>query len=258
MDAEFLTILISLLAILGTCTFFMVIFAIIVVSAIFIFRRFNQINKDAGQRLAADKETFFQRVEPDLLPWQAGAIADLSSKVEYAGRSGLGQSHYRGTIQSLNKPEAAWLAFDLRINVGKGSLHLRSARYEIRLDFAGLGYKPVQIFENQAPFGTIMEGNIMQLLDVAGRDWGTYHQHKLAMGVQPSDYNLKPYYGPVEIDGKKIAELNRNPLLTRRWRSQTDYHPLFRNIAAELNDDQQIWLLALAGWELYNRIAVRG
>ena len=257
MDPDLLAAAVPLAIFLFSGCFFLIVFAVIAVGAVVIFRGFGRINKNVGVRLAEPADEYFINIAPSLLPWGGHALADFSSQVEHAGRSALGKLEYRGTIQSLSNPQSPRAAFDLRLQIAKGSLQLHTARYRLQLDYSGIGSTSTQVFENEAPFGIIQDGRQILLQDSQERPWGVYHQHKLPLGLEPTDINIKAYYGPVELNGKLIGELNRNPLLTRRRRSAIVFYPLFQKLASDLSIEQEIWLLALVGWELHSRIIVR-
>ena len=99
----------------------------------------------------------------------------------------------------------------------------------------------------------------VSLRDPQGQLLGCYRRHPLkvaGIATEPARFNIKSYYGPIEIGRRSAAELNRNPLLIRQQEG-TEIAPLFRQVAFDLSEDEEIWSLLLAGWEVYVKILVR-
>ncbi|MBN1146903.1 MAG: hypothetical protein JXA78_06590 [Anaerolineales bacterium] len=257
MSPETMAFLVFLLGFGMLCCFFGLIVVLMIGGGTFIFSRIFKINKQAGEALVDDTQTYLAKVEADLRPWEAGALGDFSSLIEYAGRAALGNLQYRGTVQSFSEPESAWLVFDLQLKRMHGAMLLRTTRHRLQLDFGGFGNKPVGVRVDGAPFGSIRDNAVVALFDVQARQVGVYHQHRFALNAQPTDYNVKSYYGPVELEGRPLGELNRNPLLTRKLLGETPASLLIQQVPPGLAREDEIWLLALVGWEISNRILVR-
>ena len=215
----------------------------------------SRVFSKSGEALQAETGEYFADIVPQLQPWEPDAPTDFSSQLEIAGRSALGKLHYRGVVKSLGQSDLpGWLAFDLQLKFGKGPMLLRTAGHSLHLDFGGIGSRTVLISMNEQPFGAIQEAAEVGLLDTQERQIGCYKQHRLALGASLSDHARNPYYGPVEIAGRALAELNRNPLLHKRLLGDEKVSPFFQNVAPNLTPEEEIWLLALTGWEIYNRI----
>ena len=215
----------------------------------------SRVFSKSGEALQAETGEYFAEIVPQLQSWKPDAPADFSSQLEIAGRSALGKLHYRGMVKSLGQSDSpGWLAFDLQLKFGKGPMLLRTANHALQLDFGGIGSRTVQVSVNEQPFGAIQEAAEVDLLDTQERQIGCYKQHRLALGASPSDYARTPYYGPVEIADCTLAELNRNPLLHKNLLGNEKISPLLQNIEPNLTLEEEHWLLALVGWEIYNRI----
>jgi len=257
MSPETSALLLTVLGFGFVCCFFGLIAALMIGGGIFIFSRISKTNKVVGEALTEDTDAYLARMEADLRPWEQGALSDFSSQVEYNGRAALGNLHYRGTVQSFSEPESAWMAFDLQLKRMRGVMLLHTARHRLQLEFGGIGNKPIVVKVDWAPFGSIQENAPVGLFDSQARQVGVYRQQRFILNAQPTDYNVKSYYGEVEVDRRPLGELNRNPLLTRKLLGDTPFAPLIKEVPPDLSRDEELWLLALVGWEISNRIVVR-
>lgn len=230
---------------------------------IFIARRIGKVHQDAGQALAEDMEAFFARSASELYPLSAAALSDVSSQLEIKGQAALGNVHYRGRLHSLSQPERGWMDFILKLKFGKGNMQLCTSRRRLQLTFGGIGVREVQLAVDEQPFGMLRDEGEVSLWDSQGCTVGKYARHPLAVGglaVEPAKFNFKPYYGLIEVGGRSLAELNRNPLILRPRPGavkQIEIMPLFRQVASDLSPDEEAWLLLLAGWEVYVKILTR-
>jgi hypothetical protein len=239
--------------------FFGLILVGLVVAGVFIFGRVGKTQKEAGQALAEDTRAFFERSAAELYPMSAAALADISSQLEVNGRAALGNVHYRGKMQSLSQTGRAYVCFDLQLKFGKGAMQLRTDRRRLQLTFGGIGVSQVQAFVDEQPFGSLVDEKEVSLRDPLDRVLGSYHRHPLSavgIAIEPARFNFKSYYGAIDMGERTLAELNRNPLLGR-LPSGTEAASLFQHIAPDLREDEELWLLLLAGWEIYIKILAR-
>lgn len=254
----------ELITVFGTIAFvvcfFTVIFVLLVIAGVFIFTRVIKVQKEAGRALAEDTHAFFARSAAELYPFTANAFEDISSQLQVNGQAALGNVHYRGRLQSLSQLGRGYVDFDLQLKFGKGTLQLLTTHHRLLLTFGGIGVSQVQAAADDRSFGVLIhEKKEVRLQDLMGRPAGCYHRSPLdvaGLAVEPAQFNFKSYFGPVEINERTVAELNRNPLIMR-VPSDTEIAPFFRQVAADLSEDEEIWLLLLMAWEVYVKILVR-
>jgi len=223
-------------------------------------KRFQQ----AGEALAEDDQTFFERNAIRLEPVTTGAFDDFSSLLEVNGQKVVTTTHYRGRIVSLggiNPAGQAYVNFDFRAQVSSGEMQLRTRGHRLALAFTGMSAARVQATVDEQPFGSLaLEGQAVSLRDPVGRTAGVYRRHPVGIGglrLGNAKYDYGYYYGDVELSGRKAAELNRNPLISPR-RKGVEVVPLLRSVDAGLSKDEQLWLVLLTGWEVMMKIISRG
>jgi hypothetical protein len=224
------------------------------------FKKSRAISTQAAQDLSQSSDEYFAEVTPQLLPWEATAPADLSAYLEYSSHAGRGRVHARGKVKSLSRPDApGWLAFDLHIENFKGTMILKSAECDWQLQFLGLTAKETPVEVNGVPLGSIQQAREeILLLSADDRAIGRYRQHQLLGGLGGlTKYAQTPYFGPVELSGRCLAELNRNPILLKPLIGNASPPPLVKNLAANLTAEEEQWLVALVGWEILYRIVTR-
>jgi hypothetical protein len=252
---------------LGTIVFVICLFVIFMIAVFaglaWIISRVMNTRSHINQALAEDTQAYFERSTAQLYPLSANALTDVSSRLDVNGRAALGNVHYRGQLQSLSQPGRGYLDFDLQLKFGKGAMRLNTTQHALQLDFAGIGARQVQAAASGQPFGLILTTSSMKteidLCNPQGQIIGHYHRQPLkglGMAVEPARYNYKVYYGQVEVGGRVLAELNRNPLILRS-QSGVVIAPLFRQVAFDLSEEEETWLLLLAGWEIYVKILTR-
>ena len=253
--------LLNLIVTLAPCLVSAVCFvgiAVLVLGVIFLFfRKFRSVSTQVAQDLSQSDDEFFAEVVPQLLPWEATALADLSAYLEYSRHASPGRVHARGKVKSLSRPDSpGWLAFDLRIEKFKGAMILKSAECDWQLQFLGLTAKEVPVEVNGAPLGTIQEAQKeILLLSTDRRPIGRYKQRQLLGGIGGlTKYAQNPYFGPVELKERSLAELNRNPILLKPLIGNASPPPLVKNLAANLTAEEEQWLVSLVGWEILYRI----
>jgi hypothetical protein len=253
----------SLLLIIGSCLFVTVLFVGMMAVGLGLFFLFfkttRAISTRVRQDLSQSSAEYFAESAPQLLPWQATALADLSACLEYSSFAKFGRLHARGKVKSLTQPDAfGWLVFDLLIENFKGVMILKSTEYCWQLGFLGLMAKEIPVDVNGVPLGSIQQtGQGILLVTADGQAIGNYQQHRLLGGLGGlTEYAQKPYFGPIELNGRPIAQLNRNPILLKSLIGKTS-PPLVKNLAADLTAEEVQWLMALVGWEILYRIEAR-
>ena len=86
---------------------------------------------------------------------------------------------------------------------------------------------------------------------------GLYHRPRLVVywGWKGS---VNPRFGEVKIEGRRVAEVNYNPVTFSYKRQTVSPSLLIQNPAVDLNEDKEIWLLALVGREvMYSLLTTR-
>jgi hypothetical protein len=223
-------------------------------------RGMGQVFGSAQEALQAETEEYFASVVPQLLHWQAGSLLDLSSHLEMTGISALGSVHYQGTLMSLSQPkEPGWLAYEMRLKRAKGPLLLRTSSRAWQLDIER-GFADVVV--DGTPLGRLrVRGRETTLLDVDGRPIGRYYRQRRGLVITAVVWQkglFDPAYGPVEIHGRSIAEINNNLIRSVHLRRLDQPMPaLVRNLTPELGPREEDWLVALIGLEVYYRVLAR-
>ena len=242
--------------VLTLCLMGVIVAAFFGVGSLFVSVFFKK-SKAISKALADDTDTYFARVLRELLSWQTGALADFSSELELDGRAVLGELHYRGTVRSYAQHENSWLVFEMLLKRLRGVMRIHNSRQRLELHFDGPGDRAIAIQVDGYPFGSLrLDGDEIGLFDEQERLVGVYRQQKRPLGLSPGEFNLKAYYGPVELNGYARAELNRNPLILRDLLGRHEVTPFLQNVSADLRPDEELWLLALVAWEIRNRIVV--
>ena len=228
------------------------LFAVLVFGLVFliILRRSRPYSAQEMIQVESRASDFASQTVPGLLPWTS--LADLSCQW-HGTWSGLIIGEYRGVIRSLSNPNApGLLACYLSLKGTHGFLHLHSSAHEARLDIKA---NAAQVTVGGRFLGSIRldEGTIF---DSGGQPIGRYHRYRgwrWRIGSTP----LSPRYGPVELYGRTVAEVNDGLVRSGpSWNDSAARRPLVRNLAPDLSPDEESWLLAIAGLEFY-RCALR-
>jgi hypothetical protein len=196
---------------------------------------------------------FFSLTTPNLLPWQQDALADLAARWE-GTRGGFSVGQYQGVIKSLNQPDqTGWLACYLSRKGSQGFLSLRSSEYEVRLDITG---QDVQVNVEGRSLGSInlRDGTI---LDSTGQPIGRYRRYqglRLQVGSQP----LSSGYGSLELHGRTVAEVSDGLIYSGALFDPGTSRSLLRNLASDLTQEEENWLLALVALEFKYNAPRRG
>ncbi len=255
-----LTLILAISPCLVITIFFVGIAALLFGVFFLFFKKSRAISTQVAQDLSQSGDEYFAEVTPQLLPWEATALADLSAYLEYSSHAGRGRVHARGKVKSLSRPDApGWLAFDLRIENFKGAMILKSAECDWQLQFLGLTAKETPVEVDGVPLGSIQQARQeVLLLSPDDRPIGCYRQYQLLGGLGGLTKRAQtPYFGPVELNGRFLAELNRNPILLKPLTGKALPPPLVKNLAANLTAEKEQWLVALVGWEILYRIVTR-
>jgi hypothetical protein len=203
----------------------------------------------SAQELAnaeAAASDYLARATPALLPWTMAALADLACQWE-GTRGGLLVGQHTGQVKSLGRPDQpGLLAYYLSLKGRNGFLRLRTSEREVRLDIAA---NDVRVTAWGQPLGSI----ILQdgaLLDGAGQPLGRYHRYR-GLRWQVGSALTSPRYGPVELHGRTVAEVNDTLIRSNQlFAADAARRPLLRNLASELAPEEEGWLLALVALEL--------
>jgi len=190
---------------------------------------------------------FVSRTVPTLLPWRPGALADLAARWE-GTRGGLVIEEHQGVLNSLGNPDGpGLLACYLSLKGSRGFLLLCTSgpfdsaqdRREVRLDIKVDG---AHVAIGGQPLGSIhlREGTIF---DSGGQPVGRYHRQR--------SLSSSPRYGPVELYGRTVAEVNDTLVRGGEFLLDGGARPLVRNLTPDLTQEEESWLLALVALELY-------
>ncbi|MCJ7433409.1 MAG: hypothetical protein MUO77_07985 [Anaerolineales bacterium] len=241
----------------------------IVLIAIFIWvlKRNADVWQAAGKALQGDAKSYLAEQGRVLLPWNENALSDFSANLEINGQQVFNKLRYRGRFKSLSQPdESGWLAFDLNLTTGKGALLAQTAGRNFMLTVNGglLQELTAEVRVDGILLGQIrVQGQLIFLLGVGARPLGQYNHpsREWRLSAQTSIYYLRPgyfdpTYSPVEIHGHQAAEFNSNLILSQHLKYLKEPIPaLFRNLTLDLTSEEQDWLVTLAVFESYLRIA---
>ncbi len=208
-------------------------------------RRSRPYSAQEMERAESRASDFVSHAAVGLLPW--GSLTDLSC--QWRGtRGGLIVGKYRGVIKSLSNPDApGLLACYLSLKGTQGSLHLRTSAHEARL---GIEANVAQVTVGGRFLGSIRLGQ-GTIFDSEGQPIGRYHRHR-GLRWQIGSAPLSSRYGPVELYGRTVAEVNDGLSRSGPWSGDAARRPLVRNLAPDLSRDEENWLLAIAGLEFYH------
>jgi hypothetical protein len=173
-----------------------------VLVAVFVWwsRRTARVFKEADEALQVEADAYFADIVPKLQAWHPEALADFSSRLEWAGRRVVWSIHYRGAIKSLGQPEeTGWLAYELRLKWGKGPLVLRTSARTWQLDIQG---NSAGVTVEGKPLGRLhRQRREVTLFGADDRPIGQYHRAPPGLwgwwNVRRPEYFI-PAYGPVE------------------------------------------------------------
>lgn len=236
---------------------FLAVFAGVV---IFFLKFFNKQWSAVNTGLQQPAGEYLAETAAKLLPWTPQTLADLSAYLDYVSRAGLGNLHARGTVKSLSRPdETGWLAFELQLKHLKGAMILKSAQKRWQLKFLGATSRETPVEVDGEPLGTIQSiRKEILLLDPNGQTIGRYQRRQLLGGLGGlTEYAQTPYFGSVELNGRTLAELNRNPVLRQPLVGEKTPSPLVKDPASDLTPEEETWLVALVGWEIMYRIVTK-
>jgi len=198
----------------------------------------------AQTETAADAH--FAATAPALLSWNSGALSDLACRWEGSQR-GLTRGEYLGCVMSVRQPNAAWLTFYLSKKGTEGFVHLRASDRAIRLDFAGAN---MRVAVDRAPLGTLREKD-GSILDARGQTVGRYYRYR-GLRLWMGSRSVTPRYGAVELYGRALAEVNDALNWGKTLFDTGDARrQLIRAKIESLTTEEENWLLALVGVELY-------
>lgn len=246
--------LFAVLAIAGFCI--MMVFFLLMAGLNFWLSRSSRrpFTPEETAQIDAAAEAYFAQTIPNLLPWSTPTLAGLSCCWQGERHVSFTTRRHEGWIPSLSHPEGRGpVAFHL---VQKGLyrvVHLRTSIHQVRLELEGDEGRVT------GRYGTLGKVRLADgtLLDEAGRPLGQYHHQPGRLRLTVGSAPLSSRYGPVELNGRTVAELN-DGLVWRKgswgiFTGEATHRPLIRRLAPDLTDEETDWLLALVGVELiYN------
>ena len=147
----------------------------LVVVFVWMIRRFTRVSQTVNEALQTETDEYFADIVPNLQPWHQEALADFSSRLEWAGRRIVWSIHYRGAIKSLEQSEeTGWLAYELRLKLGKGPLVLRTSARTWQLDIQG---SSARVTVEGKPLGRLhRQRREVTLFGVDDQPIGQYHR----------------------------------------------------------------------------------
>jgi hypothetical protein len=255
MNADNAFPILMVVILVAACIFAVLILSGIVAFVVWFMRRNNRVIQDASDALKQDSDSYLFDSTAQMQIWQAGALADFSSHLEIFGRRIAWSLHYRGALKSLAQPDAfGWLAFDLQIERAKGQIELRTEQSTYLLEIKGA---VLDILVDGQPLGALQaRGNKVTLVGPDARPVGGYQRPSRGWGLSLGADYLKPTYAPVRVRKRQVAEFNNNMLLSQHLKFlKGDLPPLYRNLTSDINAEDGDWLLALLGYEIYQRIS---
>ncbi len=260
MSSEMTVLLVGILAFFCFgLLFFLLIASIIVAAFIVSTRRLSRTFGEAGRVLGTDTATYFADAVGTLLPWDSSAWSDLSSHLEMSGIAKPGSVHYRGAIKSLSQPqERGWLVYEMRLKWrADGMLVLRTSAHALQLTLQNNSASSVQVLADGIPLGSLREqGGDIALFNTMGQPIGKYNRYRRKLQWRPYGVeDVEPGYGALAIGDRQLAEMNCN-LIPNQYVAQLaqPIPALLRNVAPDVTSQEEDWLLALIGLEVYYRI----
>ncbi|OGO18188.1 MAG: hypothetical protein A2Z14_19010 [Chloroflexi bacterium RBG_16_48_8] len=202
--------------------------------------------------LEMDSESYFMETVPKLFPWNADAFDDFSSLLISKFGTNIKETRVIGTLKSLYDPEATgWVAFDItRKWRTKSILRLRTSEHDLEfsIQYAFLNIE-AQLSAHQQSIGLLQKrSGLTTIIGIGNREIGTYQvPYRLVFGLEPS-------YGEIRLHGRNVGALNHNLYNIRgnSWRpSKSSLKHAFQLKPFLISKDEQIWLLALLGVEIY-------
>ena len=237
---DVLTLLLSLLP-FAFCALFLVALALF---AGFLFWRFFSRAKVTPK---VDGDVFLAQTRAELLPWSREVFADLSNRWKADWRTIGRRGYFQGAVQSLSRPEEAWLAFHIdHYGWLRGGITMRTSAHEVTLQITWekrRGLRPpaqVSITTTGQPLGTIRLPDFA-LMDSAGN----------AIGAYPHDTGLHigQAFHPLQMGGRAVAEIGDGWLIQPITLGSPK--PALRNVIPDLGPQEEQWLVAALALELY-------
>lgn len=230
----------GLIVLFLACIFCIIVLVVLVFGFLILLRllRSRPYGAQETAQAKARASDFVSRTVPTLLPWQPGALADLAAHWE-GTRGGFVIGEHQGVLKSLSNLDGpGLLACYLSLKGNQGFLLLCTPEHEVRLDIETDG---ANVAVEGQPLGSIhlREGTIF---DSGGRPVGRYHRQR----------GLSPRYGPVELYGRTVAEVNDTLVRGGEFLLDGGARPLVRNLTPDLTPEEENWLLALVALELYH------
>jgi len=87
------------------------------------------------------------------------------------------------------------------------------------------------------------------IFDSGGQPIGHYHRYR-GLRWQVGSAPVSSRYGPVELYGRTVAEVNDSLVRSGPWAGGAASRPLVRNLVPDLTPGEANWLLAIVALEL--------
>lgn len=206
------------------------------------------------------RDEFLAHAGTSLLPWRRDAFDDLAAHVRCNMRRVNLLGYAQGVVKSLRRPDAdGWLAFHIeRSQATAAQVTLRTSEKQIVLDIQLEKILPqtgeAQVTLDGQPFGRIRLPECT-FFDTDDHLAGHYRRRAVSLRVRS-----KPYYGPVVVGERTIAELtdvwiNLPPQFKGRFYLSftplPEPWPALRNVRPDMTPREENWLLAILALELF-------
>lgn len=229
------------------CVFFAAIALAVAALAIVMVKRSQPYTPPEMAQVEAAAAAHAAHSSPALLPWTRAALADLACQWR-GSQGGLTVGRYEGQVTSISQPQAAgWLTFYLSLKGRQGVLRLRTSEREVQL---AIERERLGVAVNGQALGSLRESD-GTIPDSGEQPIGCYQRYRGLRWTMGSR-SLSARYGPVELRGRRVAEVSDS--LNRGggpFSAGEAGRPLIRLCVADLTDEEENWLLALVGAELY-------
>lgn len=191
--------------------------------------------------------------EAHLRNWDANAFNDMSCKWVGWWRSvnspANATGEFQGVVQSLSEPtEPGWAAFTVqREQLRNATIKLKTTQHHIEVKVSAESRlnpnTSMTVSISGEPSGTIaVDFPVHTFTNLNGSITGVF-KRRAAVAVRTKAY------APVEINGQQVAELT--DVWFRQPHTKRDPHEAWQNVSAELNAEQQTWLLVMLAVDLY-------
>lgn len=169
--------------------------------------------------------------------------------------SGFSGFHARGTLKSLENPEAAaWIVYEMKNKNKQSFIDLHTSSRAFRLEAIGNVFYPGNaiVFVNDVEFGKLEKaGKVITLIDLNGYKIGTYHRFDESKPSGLKGVLTGSLYGSVKLKGRSGFNLYLNNSARRKSPSKFERDiPFIKSLLWRPSQEDEDWLMGLVGWEI--------